>query len=47
MLVQGKKVIVTGGLTGIGKETLFDMAKEGASVVSFSRKKLIQKKQWK
>ena len=39
MLVQGKKVIVTGGLTGIGKETLFDMAKEGASVVSFSRKK--------
>ena len=37
MLLEGKKIIVTGGVTGIGKATVLAMAREGASVVSTSR----------
>ena len=36
MLLQGKRVIVTGGVTGIGRATVLACAREGASVVSFS-----------
>lgn len=37
MLLEGKKIIVTGGITGIGKATVLEMVREGASVVSMSR----------
>ena len=37
MLLEGKRIIVTGGITGIGKATVFAMAREGAQVVSMSR----------
>src|ERR1700736_5589199 len=37
MLLEGKRIIVTGGLTGIGKATVLAMAREGAQVVSMSR----------
>lgn len=37
MLLQGKRVIVTAGATGVGKASVLAMAKEGASVVSVSR----------
>jgi 3-oxoacyl-[acyl-carrier protein] reductase len=37
MLLEGKRVIVTGGITGIGKATVLGMVREGASVVSMSR----------
>ena len=37
MLLEGKKVIVTAGATGIGKATVIGMAEHGASVVSLSR----------
>ena len=37
MLLEGKKIIVTGGVTGIGKATVLGMAREGAQVVSMSR----------
>lgn len=37
MQLKGKKIIVTGGVTGIGKATVLAMAREGASVVSTSR----------
>jgi 3-oxoacyl-[acyl-carrier protein] reductase len=37
MLLQGKRVIVTGGVTGIGRATVLAMAREGAAVVSVSR----------
>lgn len=36
MLLQGKRVIVTGGVTGIGRATVLACAREGAAVVSFS-----------
>ena len=37
MLLEGKRIIVTGGITGIGKATVLAMAREGAQVVSMSR----------
>lgn len=37
MLLEGKRVIVTGGATGIGKATVLGMVREGAAVVSVSR----------
>jgi len=37
MLLKGKRIIVTGGVTGIGKATVLAMAREGATVVSVSR----------
>ena len=37
MLLKGKRVIVTGGLTGVGKASVCSMVREGASVVSVSR----------
>jgi 3-oxoacyl-[acyl-carrier protein] reductase len=36
MLLAGKRVIVTGGVTGIGRATVLACAREGARVVSFS-----------
>jgi 3-oxoacyl-[acyl-carrier protein] reductase len=39
MLLAGKKIIVTGGVTGCGKATAIEAAKEGASVVTMSRAK--------
>src|SRR6516165_9575240 len=36
MLLQGKRVIVTGGASGIGRATVLACAREGASVVSLS-----------
>lgn len=36
MLLEGKRVIVTGGVTGIGRATTFVCAREGADVVSIS-----------
>jgi 3-oxoacyl-[acyl-carrier protein] reductase len=37
MLLQDKRVIVTGGITGCGKATVIGMVREGAAVVSMSR----------
>jgi NAD(P)-dependent dehydrogenase (short-subunit alcohol dehydrogenase family) len=37
MLLKDKRVIVTGGLTGIGKATVLSAVEEGAAVVSMSR----------
>ena len=37
MLLKGKRIIVTGGVTGIGKATVLAMVREGAAVVSVSR----------
>lgn len=37
MMLQGKKIIVTGGVTGIGRASVISMVREGASVVSVSR----------
>jgi 3-oxoacyl-[acyl-carrier protein] reductase len=37
MMLTGKRVIVTGGVTGVGKATVLAMVREGASVVSVSR----------
>lgn len=39
MLLKGKRVIVTGGVTGIGKATVIACVREGAAVVSLSRAK--------
>lgn len=36
MLLEGKRVIVTGGVTGIGRATTLVCAREGADVVSLS-----------
>jgi len=37
MILKGKRIIVTGGVTGIGRATVLACAREGADVVSFSR----------
>lgn len=37
MMLKGKRVIVTGGVTGIGRATVYACAREGADVVSLSR----------
>ncbi len=39
MLLEGKKIVITGGVTGIGQATAIVCAKEGASVVTLSRAK--------
>jgi 3-oxoacyl-[acyl-carrier protein] reductase len=36
MILEGKRIIVTGGVTGIGRATTLACAREGASVVSLS-----------
>ena len=36
MLLQGKRIIVTGGVTAIGKATMSACVREGATVVSLS-----------
>jgi NAD(P)-dependent dehydrogenase (short-subunit alcohol dehydrogenase family) len=38
VLLEDKRVIVTGGVTGIGKATVIGMVHHGATVVSMSRK---------
>ena len=38
MLLKGKRIIVTGGATGIGEATVLACAREGAAVVSMSRR---------
>lgn len=38
MLLEGKRIIVTGGLTGIGRATVLACVQHGATVVSMSRK---------
>lgn len=38
MTVEGKKIIVTGGVTGIGKASVRALVQNGAKVVSMSRK---------
>ena len=38
MLLKGKRIIVTGGATGIGEATVLACAREGAAVVSVSRR---------
>jgi 3-oxoacyl-[acyl-carrier protein] reductase len=38
VLLKGKRVIVTGGLTGIGKASVLACVENGAAVVSMSRK---------
>jgi 3-oxoacyl-[acyl-carrier protein] reductase len=38
MQLSGKRAIVTGGLTGIGRATVIEMVREGAAVVSMSRR---------
>jgi NAD(P)-dependent dehydrogenase (short-subunit alcohol dehydrogenase family) len=38
MLLEKKRVIVTGGMTGIGRGTVIACAKNGATVISMSRK---------
>ena len=37
MLLAGKRTIVTGGVTGIGRATVLAMVREGAAVVTMSR----------
>ena len=37
MLVAGKRIIVTGGLTGVGRASAVKLAREGAKVVTISR----------
>src|SRR5436309_2026917 len=37
MLLEGKKLVITGGVTGIGKATVLGAVREGARVVSMSR----------
>lgn len=37
MQLKGKRVIVTGGVTGVGRATVLAMMREGAAVVSVSR----------
>jgi len=37
MLVAGKRIIVTGGLTGIGRGSALKMVQEGARVITMSR----------
>lgn len=36
MLLEGKRIIVTGGMSGIGRATVLACVKDGARVVSFS-----------
>jgi 3-oxoacyl-[acyl-carrier protein] reductase len=38
VLLEGKRIIVTGGVTGIGRASVIGMVREGARVVSMSRK---------
>ncbi len=38
MLLEGKRIIITGGATGCGAATVLACAREGASVVSISRR---------
>jgi NAD(P)-dependent dehydrogenase (short-subunit alcohol dehydrogenase family) len=38
VLLDGKRIIVTGGVTGIGRASVIGMVREGAQVVSMSRK---------
>jgi 3-oxoacyl-[acyl-carrier protein] reductase len=37
MLLEGKRIVITGGVTGIGKASALAMARAGASVVTMSR----------
>ncbi|MGA5692661.1 hypothetical protein [Cytobacillus pseudoceanisediminis] len=37
MLLEGKRIVITGGVSGCGRVSAIECAREGASVVTMSR----------